>query len=168
MPLDNLENSLLHDLGEILAAETQFTKLLRVVIRTGRDEEIKQVADDHLLETLRHIQNLKEAFSLLGVKPEKGRISKGAQGIVLESETKIRDGKPIGALKDLALISGCLRMEHYEVAAYTTASCLAKALSKRDILLLLQENLKAENAVLKKLESLAARVSRNARVAGSG
>ena len=155
MSLDTLENSLLDELNEVLAAETQFSKVLRVVIRTGQSDELKQDADDHLQETLRHIDNLKKAFSALGARPEKGRLSRGAQGIVLEIEAKLREGKPVGALRDLALISGNLRIEHYEIAAYTSAISMAKALGKRNILPLLQENLKAEQTVLKKLDAAA-------------
>ena len=51
--------------------------------------------------------------------------------------------------KDLCIVGAALRVEHYEVAGYTVAISLAKALKQNEVASLLNENLQEELAAAK-------------------
>ena len=155
MPLDTLENTLVHELSDLLSAENQFARALTQVANAADSEQVKQMAQEHREETLQQAENLKQAFDILGQKPERGLVCEGAKGIVEENNSTLKEEKPKGALKDIALVSGCLRVEHYEIAGYTSAIAIAKTLGQREVVQLLQANLKQEQATARKLESAA-------------
>jgi ferritin-like metal-binding protein YciE len=164
MPLDTLENVLAHELSDLLSAENQIAKALGQVAKAADSDQVRQMAEQHREETQQQIDNLKQAFSVLGQKPEK-MVCKGAQGIVEENNTTLKEEKPKGALKDVALLAGSLRIEHYEVAGYTSAIATAKALGRREVVQLLQANLKQEKDTAKKVEAAASEILKSA---GSG
>jgi ferritin-like metal-binding protein YciE len=150
MPLDTLENLLTHELSDLLSAEKQIAKLLERVAKAADSDTVKQMAQEHHAQTLQQAENLQRAFVALGKKPE--RITcKGAQGLVEETTSTLKEEKPQGAIKDLVLISGGLRVEHYEIAGYTSAIALAKAVGNKEVVALLTENLKQEQETAKKL-----------------
>ncbi len=153
MPLDTLENTLAHELADLLSAENQFAKALQQVAKAADSEAVRQMALTHLEETKQQAENLKQAFAALGQKPEKGLVCKGAAGIVEENSSTLKEEKPKGALKDLALISGSLRVEHYEIAGYTAALSVAKAVGNKAVVKILQTNLKQEQETAKKLQA---------------
>ncbi|MBV9470293.1 MAG: DUF892 family protein, partial [Abitibacteriaceae bacterium] len=105
-------------------------------------------------ETLQQIETLKQAFSVVGQKPERVTC-KAAQGLVEENSSTLKEEKPKGAFKDIALVGGCLRVEHYEIAGYTAAIAVARALGQREVVQLLTQILKQEQATAKKLEAAA-------------
>lgn len=152
MTLDTLRNTLIHEMSDLLSAETQFAKALTQVAKAADGDTVRQLAEEHLQQTQQQAENLKEAFSKLGEKPEKGVVCKGAQGIVTENNETIKEEKPKGQLKDLALMGGCLRVEHYEIAAYTAAIGVAKALGEKEVSQILDGNLKQEKETAKKLQ----------------
>ncbi len=153
MPLDTLENMLAHEMADLLSAENQFAKVLQQVAKAADSDTVRQMALAHLEETKQHAENLKQAFTALGQKPEKGVVCKAAAGIVEENSSTLKEEKPKGALKDLALIGGSLRVEHYEIAGYTAALSIAKAVGSKAVVKLLQANLKQELETAKKLQA---------------
>lgn len=153
MSLETLDDTLLHELSDLLSAEKQIAKALTKVKNSADSPQVKEMAAQHYEETQQQIENLNQAFSALGEKPEK-MVCKGAQGICEENDSTIKEEKPKGAIKDIALLSGSARIEHYEIAGYTSAIALSKALRKREVTQLLQANLKQEQAALKKAEAL--------------
>lgn len=155
MSLDSLEGMLVHEMSDLLSAENQFAKALAQVARSADSATVRDMAQQHHEETRQQAENLKQALGLLGRKPEKGLVCQGAQGIVQENSSTLKDEKPKGAFKDLALVSGSLRIEHYEIAGYSAAIALAKAVGNRQVTQILQTNLKQEQATAKKLEQAA-------------
>lgn len=154
MPLDTLENTLAHEMSDLLNAETQFAKALQQVAKAATSASVQQLAQEHHAETLQQIETLKQAFTVIGQKPERV-VCKAAQGIVEENTSTLKEEKPKGALKDIALIGGSLRVEHYEIAGYSAAIAIAKALGQREVTQLLTRILKQEQATAKKLEGAA-------------
>jgi ferritin-like metal-binding protein YciE len=152
MSLDTLDGMLVHEMSDLLSAENQFAKALQQTAKAADSDQIKQMAEEHLAETKQQAENLKQAFSILGEKPEK-MVCKGAQGIVEENSSTLKEEKPKGVMKDLALIGGNLRVEHYEIAGYTKAIAIAKALGQKEVAKILQGNLAQEKATVKKWET---------------
>jgi ferritin-like metal-binding protein YciE len=142
-------------MSDLLSAEKQIAKALQQVARAANDEDLKQMAQQHHEETLQQAQNLQDAFTHLGAKPEK-MLCKGAAGIVEENNSTLKEEKPKDLIKDITLIGGSLRIEHYEIAGYRSAIATARALGQKEVVRLLQTNLKQEEATAKKLEAAAA------------
>ncbi|HEX8834817.1 MAG TPA: ferritin-like domain-containing protein [Abditibacteriaceae bacterium] len=153
MPLDTLENTLTHELSDLLSAENQFAKALLTVAKNADSDEVRVMAQEHHAETLQQIDNLKQAFTILGSKPERGLVCKAAQGLVEENSSTLKEEKPKGAIKDVVLLGGSLRIEHYEIAGYTAAISLAKSLGQKEVVRILQTNLAQEKATAKKVEA---------------
>lgn len=61
-------------------------------------------------------------------------------------------------MRDLALIAGCQKVEHYEVSAYGTIRTLAEHLELQDVVQLLQETENEETAADEKLTEIAATI----------
>lgn len=151
MPLDTFENTLIHDLSDLLSAEKQFAKALQTVAKNADSDTLRQMAEEHHAETVQHAENLMQAFSALGAKPERGLVCEAAKGLVEEATSTLKEEKPKGQIKDVVLMGSSLRIEHYEVAGYTSAIALARSLGKREVVSILQANLKQEQATAKKI-----------------
>ena len=150
MALDTLKDTLKHEMSDLLSAEKQIAKLLQQVAKAADSQTVKQMAQQHHEETLGQQENLLKAFAAMGEKPE--RITcKAAQGLVEEALNTLKEEKPKGAIKDVVILGGGLRVEHYEIAAYTHAIAAAKALGYREVVTLLTENLKQEKETAQKI-----------------
>jgi ferritin-like metal-binding protein YciE len=167
MPLDTLANVLTHELSDLYSAESQFAKALLQVAKNANSDEVRNMALEHHAETQSQIDNLKQAFASLGTKKE-SLVCKAAQGLVEENSSTLKEEKPKGVIKDVVLIAGCLRIEHYEIAGYSAAISLAKTVGNRQVVQLLQANLKQEKETARKLEAAGAQFIAQANSAESG
>jgi ferritin-like metal-binding protein YciE len=84
MSLDTLDGMLAHELSDLLSAEKPVRKALQQRPRPPIATGSSNMAEAHLAETKQQAENLKQAFGILGQKPEK-MVCKGAQGIVEEN-----------------------------------------------------------------------------------
>lgn len=152
MPLDTLENTLVHEMSDLLSAEKQFSKALTKVKNNANSELVKELAATHFEETQGQIEVLLQAFEALGQKPEK-MVCEAAKGICEEADSTLKEEKPKGLIKDVVLLASSARVEHYEIAGYSSAIALSKALKKNQVTKLLQQILKQELAAAKKVEA---------------
>jgi ferritin-like metal-binding protein YciE len=145
----SLEEVLIDELRDLYSAELQLTKALPKMQKAAKDQTLKNGFIDHLEQTKNQVERLKTIFQHLGKKPT-GETCHGMQGLVEEAQEAIgKDLEP--ALKDIALTGAALRVEHYEVAGYSTAILIAKRLGQREIVTLLNETLEEEKATAKLL-----------------
>ena len=145
----SLQDVFLEELRDLYSAENQLVKALPKVAKASSNPELKTAVTTHLEETKGHVERLKQVFQLLGKKPT-GQHCNGMEGIVVEAKEAI-DSDEEGAVKDLQLIGGSLRVEHYEIAGYTAVIAIAKTLGQKEIAGLLTETLKEEQATGKLL-----------------
>ena len=75
-----------------------------------------------------------------------GIVAEGGEMIGEDAEDTVRDAGLIGAAR---------RVEHYEMAGYGTAICLARQLGHEDVADILEETLSEETATEAKLTELA-------------
>lgn len=162
MPLDTLENTLIHEMSDLLSAEKQFAKALQTVAKNADGDTLRQLATEHQEETVKQADTLMQAFAALGGKPERGVVCDAAKGLVEEANGTLKEDKPKGLIKDYVLMGSCLRMEHYEIAGYGSAIALARSLGKREVVALLQTTLKQEQATAKKLQDATAELLKSA------
>jgi Mn-containing catalase len=124
---------LIDQLRDILHAEKQLTKALPKMAKAARTTQLRRLLETHLHETENQVERLNQSLELLGSAP-KAKPCKGMAGLVDEGEEVMAEGKKKeDAPADLALIGAALRVEHYEIAAYTTIRNLALQLHQPEI-----------------------------------
>jgi Mn-containing catalase len=146
-PLDDiggLEDLLIDQLRDILHAEKQLVKALPKMAEAARFDQLRELSELHLSETETQVERLGECFDLLG-KPARAKTCKGMEGLVEEGTEVIAEGEEKeDAAADLALIGAAQRVEHYEIAGYSTARNLAGQLRHSAIVALLSKSLAEE------------------------
>jgi Mn-containing catalase len=142
--VEPIEALLVEQLRDILHAEKQLLKALPKMAKAARTEKLQGLFEQHLVETEQQIQRLNECFGLLGIAA-RAKQCKGMMGLVEEGEEVMGEStKKDDAAADLALIGAAQRVEHYEIAGYTTARNLAQQLHYSDIVQLLTQSLAEE------------------------
>ena len=121
--------------------------------KAASSDELKLGLEEHLEQTRGHVQRLEKIFQSLEESP-KGKKCAGMEGLVKEG-IEVMEEDFEGALMDAALIGATQRVEHYEIAAYGTASEFAKILGELEHATLLEETLQEEKETDERLTELA-------------
>jgi Mn-containing catalase len=141
---DGMDELLIDELRDILHAEKQLTKALPKMAKAARFDRLRELFEQHLLETEQQIERINECFSLLGVTA-RAKPCKGMMGLVEEGQEVMEKGESKeDATADLALIGAAQRVEHYEMSGYTTAKNLAQQLRHSAVVALLSKSLAEE------------------------
>src|ERR1700733_4767925 len=146
---------LVEELQDLLHAETQLTAALPKMAEAAHEPKLKEAFQKHLSQTQQHVERLRQAFELLGEKPEP-KPCRAMMGLVEEGKETIDEGEekePLAA--DLALITAAQKVEHYEISGYGTARALAKQLGLLDIAELMTHTLGDEESADFLLSSIA-------------
>jgi Mn-containing catalase len=123
--------------------------------KAARSEQLKNLFMAHLKETEGQVERLNESLQHLGVAA-RAKPCKGMAGLVEEGEEVIGESKQKDdAPADLALIGAAQRVEHYEIAAYTTAKNLASQLHLPAVVSLLTISLGEEKNADQLLDQVA-------------
>jgi ferritin-like metal-binding protein YciE len=152
-----LRDLYIDELKDLYNAENQLVKALPKMAKAASSHELRQGFEEHLEQTRGHVQRLEQIFKSLG-ESSKGKKCAAMEGLVKEgSEVMEEDFE--GALMDAALIGAAQRVEHYEIAAYGTASEFAKLLGESEQVTLLEETLQEEKETDEKLTELAKEIN---------
>ena len=139
-----LGDLLINELRDILHAEKQLTKALPKMAEAARFDQLRELFEQHLAETEAQVERINECFEMLG-KSARAKPCKGMMGLVEEGQEVMAEGEDKeDAAADLALIGAAQRVEHYEIAGYTTARNLAQQLRHSAIVALLSKSLAEE------------------------
>ena len=123
--------------------------------KAARSAQLQALIENHLQETESQVERLNESLELLDA-PARAKPCKGMAGLVEEGEEVMSDGKEKDDVPaDLALIGAAQRVEHYEIAAYTTARNLALQLRQPYIVQLLTTSLGEEQNAGQLLDQIA-------------
>lgn len=143
----SLKEILIDELRDLYSAENQLVKALPKVVKSISNPEMKQNVKDHLEITKGQVLRLREVFGHIGKKPT-GKHCSGMEGCIKEVTEALEEDYE-GALKDACITGAALRVEHYEIAGYTAAIAMAKALGEKEIVALLDASLKEETTAAK-------------------
>jgi len=150
-----IQELLVDQLRDILHAEKQLLKALPKMAKAARSSQLRTLLEAHLEETEAQVERINEIFQMLGA-PGRPKPCKGMAGLVAEGEEVMSEGKTKDdAPADLALIGAAQRVEHYEIAAYTTARNLALQLRQPAIVQLLTTSLGEEQNAGQLLDQVA-------------
>ena len=153
MNQETLKQLFIEEIRDLYDAEKQIVKTLPKVAKAVDSEELAEALNNHLEETKNHVARLEQVFEIAG-ETAKGKPCKGMKGL-LEEGGEVIESQDKGPLRDLALIAGCQKVEHYEVSAYGTVRTLAERLEMQDAVQLLQETEDEEAAADEKLTEIA-------------
>ncbi|MDF1504682.1 ferritin-like domain-containing protein [Roseisolibacter sp. H3M3-2] len=155
MAVEDLQDLLKHELGDLLYAEKTILKGLKKMTREVSNPDMKQRLEAHYGETEQQIENLERAFESLGLKARAQKCP-GILGIMQEHEEFKSEEEPSKPILEAFDLGAGLRVEHYEIAGYRSAIALARALRAREVVDLLKQNLEQEVAMAKFIETSAA------------
>ncbi len=148
----------LHELGDILYVERKLAdEVLPKLVKEVDDAELRRGLEKHHTQTRRHVTNVEKAFRSLGETPQTERCI-GFDGLKQEHDSLTSEASP--DLVDAVDAGAAARTEHYEIAAYQGLLAMARALGEREIVPLLDANLKQERQALREVEKVARRLAR--------
>jgi ferritin-like metal-binding protein YciE len=150
---------LLHELQDIYYVENQLVRVLPRLAEEATDTELTRGLEQHLRQTERHVKNLDQAFKALGEQP-RGEQCPGFDGLKEEHDEFISEEEPAPVVKVIFLSGAAARTEHYEIAAYTGMLSLARSLKEREVVALLDKNLKDEKEALRTVDTIGRRIGR--------
>lgn len=149
MAVKTVQDLFIHELSDTYSAEKQMTKSLPKMARAAADKQLAQAFTDHLEETRGQVERIDQVVELLGIKLK--RIKCAAMEGLVEEGNDLIDEIDKGAVLDVALIGAAQKVEHYEIASYTTLISLATKLGHAKAVPLLQASLDEEKATDEKL-----------------
>jgi ferritin-like metal-binding protein YciE len=128
-------------------------KVLPQLLEEIDNPQLKTGIQAHLTQTRAHVENLEQAFAILGVEPETEK-SSAFDGLVKDHDQLVKklDAQP---LEDIVHAGAAAKTEHFEIAAYEGMIDLARTLGETEIVQLLEENMGQERDALEQVKQVA-------------
>ena len=149
---NSIKDLLTDEIKDLYSAEKQLTKAIPKMAKGSNNEALASAFEAHLKETEGQITRLETVAKLLDTTPT-GKKCKGMEGVIEEGAEALEEKGDKNVL-DLGIIGAGSRVEHYEMAGYTTAINLAKQLGNTEIVSLLSQTLSEEQAADEKLRKI--------------
>jgi ferritin-like metal-binding protein YciE len=141
----------IHELADILDGERQLVEALQELASDSSNPQLKEAFDKHREETEGQVERLEECFSLLGEQPKEIQCA-GIRGLV-EEKKNFMEEDPSKDILDVFDVGAGIKTESYEICAYEFLMSMAREMKHTKVAQLLNQNLKQEQAALKKLET---------------
>jgi ferritin-like metal-binding protein YciE len=151
--VETLYELLVEELEDVYSAERQLLSALPSFAEGASSVELGRALQRHQSETEGHVTRLERIFHELQESP-RGRTCRAMEALLEEGKTLLyRDGDE--DVIDAALIAATQRVEHFEIAAYGSASAHARAIGYEHIARLLETTLEEVQATDRTLSHLA-------------
>src|SRR5215218_414005 len=130
MPITNMQELFVHELGEIYDAEHRFLDEQVRMVHRATDGDLQRSIESHILQTRQHIGNLEQFYRELGEEPRR-ETNEEAQG---------------DALRDCAINTAIIKVEHFEIGSYRGLVTGARLMMGESVVVgnLLEANLQQE------------------------
>jgi ferritin-like metal-binding protein YciE len=143
----------IHELSDAYSAEKQMTRSLPKMAKAATDPQLVAAFERHLEETQGQVERIDRVAEVLELKLKRVKCQ-AMEGLVEEGKDLIELMEK-GPVLDAALIGAAQKVEHYEIASYTTLCLLADKLGYKDAVGLLKASLAEEEATDQKLGVIA-------------
>lgn len=155
-PVQNskLKDFFVDQLKDIYWAEKKLVRKLKKLSEATITTQLKDALDNHLTESLLHVDRLEKVFSLIGEEAE-GKKCPAMSGIIEEGEDIIDETDEGTAQRDVGIIFAAQKAEHYEIATYGGLAQLAKTLGYMEAKELLGQTLQDEKRADEMLTQIA-------------
>jgi ferritin-like metal-binding protein YciE len=160
--LTSIKDLLEDEIKDLYSAENQLTKAIPKMAKGSNNQELAAAFEAHLKETEGQITRLEEVAKLLDTTPT-GKKCHGMEGVIEEGAEALEEKGDENVL-DLGIIGAGSRVEHYEIAGYTTAINLAKQLGNTKVASLLSQSLSEEQAADETLRKIGQHILKQAPV----
>ena len=138
-----------YKLGAALKMERTVLEMLEDNEQNAQDERVADLFRHHQDETRQHISNLEQAFTAFGWEVDDSPCP-AIEGI--QKEGKANAKKTDDSIVDSVLLTGAVETEHHEIAVYEGLIINARAMSREDVVGLLQKNLEQEEHTLSEVK----------------
>ena len=165
MAAQTLHELFVEELRDMYDAEKRIIKALPKIAKHAQSDELRAALTEHLRQTEKQATRLEQVFKSIGETP-RGKKCDGIMGILEEGNTAMEELEE-GPILDAALIAGCQKVEHYEIASYGTLAYFAELMGHERAKELLGTTLDEEKAADEKLNTIAtSEVNREALMSG--
>jgi ferritin-like metal-binding protein YciE len=147
----------LHELADMLDAERKLVEALGEQAGGTTNPQLQKAFSSHQAQTEKQVQRLEQVFEQLGEQPETTEC-KGLKGLLEELEAFKSEEQPSEDILDVFSIGAASKVESYEINAYESLINLARDMGHTKVVKLLQQNLKEEQATLKKMQGFARKI----------
>jgi len=147
----------LHELADMLDAERRLVEALGEQAGEASNPQLQKAFASHQTQTEKQVQRLEQVFEGLGAQPQQTEC-KGLKGLLEELETFKNAEQPSEDILDVFSIGAASKVESYEINAYESLINLARDMGHSKAVKLLQQNLKEEQATLKKMQGFARKI----------
>lgn len=140
-----------HELTDMLDAEQKLVEALGTQAEESSRPDLQKAFQSHQAQTEKQVERLEQCFEILGEDPEETEC-KGIKGLIEEHDS-FKEEDPSEDLMDIFNVGAAAKVESYEINAYEGLIRLAGMLELTKIEKLLNQNLKEEQATLKKMQT---------------
>ena len=153
MAAQTLHELFVEELRDMYDGEKRIIKALPKIAKHAQSDELRSALTEHLRQTQKQAARLEQIFKSIGETP-RGKKCDGIMGILEEGNTAMEEIEE-GPVLDAALIAGCQKVEHYEIASYGTLAYFAELMGHDRAKELLGATLDEEKAADEKLNTIA-------------
>jgi ferritin-like metal-binding protein YciE len=143
----------MHELSDMLDAERKFLEITGNMAGEATRPDLKKGFEAHRAQTEKQIERLEQCFQELGEEPEDAECA-GVKGL-MEEHQNFQQEDPSEDILDIFDASAGIKGERYEISAYESLIRLADMMEHKKVSKLLNQSLREEEQMLKKLDGLA-------------
>jgi ferritin-like metal-binding protein YciE len=137
--IEAVDGLLAAEIQGLYSVEDQLTRMLPKMAASANDALLESAFVAHLDETRQQVSRLEKAAEMLKIPPN-GEPCKAMEAVIQE-ETEMIGKLGVARLHDIQLLAAAGRVEHYEIACYSTALLLARKVGQETIAEMLQQSL---------------------------
>jgi ferritin-like metal-binding protein YciE len=153
MAIANAQELFVHELGEVYDAEHRFIEGQQEMVENATDQDLKGTIQEHLEQTRQHAVNVERVFAELGQEAHR-ETNEVAKGLLSEAQEGIQEAQG-DALRDVAIVSAVIKVEHFEMGSYRSLVTAAHLMGQTEVERLLGENMQQEEETARTAEQSA-------------
>jgi len=142
----------IHELQDMLDAEQQLVEALGKQAEESSRPDLQKAFESHQAQTEKQVERLQQVFESIGEEAEEVEC-KGIRGLIEEHDHFKEEEGPADDIMDIFNTGAAEKVESYEICAYESLIRLAKLMGHTKAEKLLNQNLKEEQATLKKMQA---------------
>lgn len=140
--MEQIHDMLVEQLKDAVSAEKQAVQGMKKLLRQVSDDKLRQGIELHITQSEEQQRRAEQALDEMGGKPGR-KVCEAMRGLN-EELAEVLEEFDRGPVRDLAVIAGLQRIEHYEIASYGTMAELARAMGEERVAQLVGQTLQEE------------------------
>jgi ferritin-like metal-binding protein YciE len=142
----------IHELQDMLDAEQQLVEALGTQAEESSRPDLQKAFQSHQAQTEKQVERLQQVFESIDEEAEEVEC-KGIRGLIEEHDHFKEEEEPAEDIMDIFNVGAAEKVESYEICAYESLIRLADQMGHTKASKLLNQNLKEEQATLKKMQA---------------